>query len=774
MWGVRPGKPDEPLMQLLFLVVTLPVLIAYALLSGYVLANPRRMIATRLVAILIALGILISILPLLPPEARAAGRVGRGFALMAAAIGLMTAFGMLVYKDLRRPRAALRWEVFGGLWLVAAVLATALDGLSLDGVQPPRVTAGDVAVTAGFVIAISVLIGTLLNFAVREHLPEVANRTLLWMLLAGLLANACGLLGTGLGVAQGIGIVTLLAPVIGAAYLTSGHRTVDVRGNLRRITTALLVAQATGSVVFVTLYFVNGWALDSNVDKLMIFGLTGAALGALYIPLWLVIWWLLAVVLPVRDFDPARLTRDYGQQVSQAVSVKEIVTAATGALHRVMGIPRSALLLVNTSGDGDGDIELLAMEGGIFPDRTQRVTLNMKVNGPLYRRLAVEQRPLSQYDLLYDPVMAGTTAEELAFFDRWEMHAYAPILMDSVMIGLLMVGAKRDDTIYQTRDLTVLSSVAQQIGFALRNARLVADLRHLNSSMRSLNRGLEQANTELEHLDNVKTDFVTIASHELRTPLAQIRGYTDVLDAFNESGMLEKDQVSNMVHNLRGASERMDELISAMLDVSQIDVNAMNLHFADTTPEAVLKQAVEPLTDEIRQRRLNLTARWKGLPVIQADEQRLVQAFRNVVVNAIKFTPDGGHIEIQASLQPAERPDAVDQILVTVKDTGVGIDRENLELIFHKFYRTGDTSRHSSGTYKFLGGGPGLGLTIAKGVIEAHGGQIWAESERYSLQDFPGTTIYVLLPVSQQETGKRILTFDSAPTLVLKRKKAQP
>jgi signal transduction histidine kinase len=238
--------------------------------------------------------------------------------------------------------------------------------------------------------------------------------------------------------------------------------------------------------------------------------------------------------------------------------------------------------------------------------------------------------------------------------------------------------------------------------------------------------------------------------------------------------MLEKDQVSNMVHNLRGASERMDELISAMLDVSQIDVNAMNLHFADTTPEAVLKQAVEPLTDEIRQRRLNLTARWKGLPVIQADERRLVQAFRNIVVNAIKFTPDGGHIEIQASLQTTERPVDVEQILVTVKDTGVGIDRENLELIFHKFYRTGDTSRHSSGTYKFLGGGPGLGLTIAKGVIEAHGGQIWAESERYSLQDFPGTTIYVLLPVSQQETGKRILTFDSAPTLVLKRKKAQP
>jgi signal transduction histidine kinase len=237
--------------------------------------------------------------------------------------------------------------------------------------------------------------------------------------------------------------------------------------------------------------------------------------------------------------------------------------------------------------------------------------------------------------------------------------------------------------------------------------------------------------------------------------------------------MLEQEQVSSMVHNLRSASERMDELIGAMLDVSQIDVNAMNQHFNETTPEAVLKQAVEPLTDEIRQRKLNLTARWKGLPEIQADEQRLVQAFRNIVINAIKFTPDGGQIEIQAALKPAERAGASDQIQVSVKDTGVGIDKSNLELIFRKFYRVGDTKRHSSGTYKFMGAGPGLGLTIAKGVIEAHGGKIWAESERHSPQDLPGTTIHVLLPVSQQETEKRVLSFDSDSPTDLKRKRIQ-
>ena len=155
--------------------------------------------------------------------------------------------------------------------------------------------------------------------------------------------------------------------------------------------------------------------------------------------------------------------------------------------------------------------------------------------------------------------------------------------------------------------------------------------------------------------------------------------------------MLDQDQMAGMVSNLRKATERMEELIGAMLDVSQLDVNAMDLRFAQTSLESVMRMAIEPLTDAVKQRKLTLSARGlRGLPVIQADMQRLVQAFRNVVVNAIKFTPDGGRIEIKASLQPAENPGQQDHLLITVSDTGVGIDKENLELIFRKFYRAYD------------------------------------------------------------------------------------
>jgi signal transduction histidine kinase len=303
----------------------------------------------------------------------------------------------------------------------------------------------------------------------------------------------------------------------------------------------------------------------------------------------------------------------------------------------------------------------------------------------------------------------------------------------------------------------LLATLANQTGVALRNARLVADLRKLNEDTARLNHGLESANQQMGKLDSVKTDFVTIASHELRTPLAQLRGYTDIMGALNEQGMLDAEKTNGMIDNMRKATERMEELIAAMLDVSQLDVNAMDLRFAQTTIETVVRMAIEPLTDAIKQRKLTLSARGlKGLPPIEVDLQRLVQAFRNVVVNAIKFTPDKGRIEVTASLHTPETHNEPASIMVAITDTGVGISPENIDLIFEKFYRGYDPGLHSTGAYKFMGAGPGLGLTIAKGVIEGHGGTIWAESPGHDEENFLGSTFYIVLPLKSPDTVRRV------------------
>jgi signal transduction histidine kinase len=99
-------------------------------------------------------------------------------------------------------------------------------------------------------------------------------------------------------------------------------------------------------------------------------------------------------------------------------------------------------------------------------------------------------------------------------------------------------------------------------------------------------------------------------------------------------------------------------------------------------------------------------------------------------------------------------------VLVAIADTGVGIDPANLDLIFKKFFRTSDPSLHSTGTYKFMGAGPGLGLTIARGVIEGHHGEIWAESSGHNMDMCPGSTFYIALPVKQPEDERRVLSIE--------------
>ena len=131
------------------------------------------------------------------------------------------------------------------------------------------------------------------------------------------------------------------------------------------------------------------------------------------------------------------------------------------------------------------------------------------------------------------------------------------------------------------------------------------------------------------------------------------------------------------------------------------------------------------------------------------DAERLFQAFRNLVTNAIKYTPDGGRITVNGRLLSGF-------VEVTVADTGIGIDLKDQDRIFEKFGRVGNVTLHSSGKVKFKGGGPGLGLPITKGIIKSHGGAIWVESEGYDEEKCPGTIFHVLLPIRQEPPDQSV------------------
>ena len=136
-----------------------------------------------------------------------------------------------------------------------------------------------------------------------------------------------------------------------------------------------------------------------------------------------------------------------------------------------------------------------------------------------------------------------------------------------------------------------------------------------------------------------------------------------------------------------------------------------------------------------------------GLPTITADRERLEQAFSCLVQNAIKYTPDGGSITVTGQYIEEEST-----IHVSVRDTGMGIPTSELERIFERFYVLEDTQLHHTSKTALMGGGLGLGLTVARGIIEAHGGRIWAESEGYDETRLPGSTFHILLPLRRPES----------------------
>ncbi|HUN22499.1 MAG TPA: GAF domain-containing sensor histidine kinase [Anaerolineales bacterium] len=441
------------------------------------------------------------------------------------------------------------------------------------------------------------------------------------------------------------------------------------------------------------------------------------------------------------SYDPAQVAANYAKKIPNLLEYNELSVAAATTLRDSIEA-RGGLLLLLTSGENGTFAEVIPGIGKINTTPTE-----FSQGTPFLTLPGRTKNPITQYEIEIDPSYRDIPKNERDWLTTLGMDVFVPIFDNGKLIGMLGVGPRLSGEPYRKRELDLMSAVADQTSVALKNARLFAQQKHLVDEMQSLNEELLGSNRRLEEMDQVKTDFLTIASHELRTPLTQVRGFTDVLDTLNEAGMLDSKQIGEITQSLLRACDRLDSVIGQMLDVSQIDVDAMQLKFVETTLETVVRMAVEPYATAIMERKQKLTVRGVSqMPSMMLDLQRSVQAFGQILSNAIKYTPDNGKIEISAEKMPitANEPES---ILIKFKDTGVGIDPKYHDLIFEKFFRIGSTALHSTSTTKFMGAGPGLGLPIAKGVIKGHGGRIWVESLGFDRDACPGTTVFIVLPV---------------------------
>ena len=244
-------------------------------------------------------------------------------------------------------------------------------------------------------------------------------------------------------------------------------------------------------------------------------------------------------------------------------------------------------------------------------------------------------------------------------------------------------------------------------------ARLKENVAQLERS----NRKLAEVNEDLKELDRLKSDLLANVSHELRTPLTAIKGYTDYMLERKLGAITEKQEKGLVV--VQRNLERLSKSISALLDFSRMDVGHVALNIQPFPLAPLLEQVVTALRAELERKRLTFSASLDpALPPVIGDRERLSQVFENLVINAMKFTPDGGEITVSAvRAGRIGRPTAE----IRVRDTGIGIPESQLDKIFQRFHQVDGSS-----TRRY--GGVGLGLSIVKIILDAHGAPIGVQS----------------------------------------------
>lgn len=357
------------------------------------------------------------------------------------------------------------------------------------------------------------------------------------------------------------------------------------------------------------------------------------------------------------------------------------------------------------------------------------------------------------YDLLVQAVETGNPERLNSLLDEW---AHSTTLSDPdnqeitvepilEQMALLLYEVAREN-LEDLEAIQLLGSVLPVFTHALGYSSQV----EIHLQVSQLLDRQEKARISLERLDKSKSDFIAIAAHELKTPLTLIEGYSAMLrDRTKDSNGGSHNLI--LIKGIENGTQRLRQIVDDMIDVSMIDNQLLSLNYQPIWINRLLEMIRHEFRETITERHLGFVMR--PFPGIQemtfGDEERIYQALRNVISNAIKYTPDGGTISVDGRTLPGF-------VEIIVSDTGIGIDPEDYAHIFEKFGGLGESSRHSSGKTKFRGGGPGLGLPITKGILEAHGGAIWVESEGYDEVKCPGSKFHILLPLQKKPPDEKM------------------
>jgi signal transduction histidine kinase/DNA-binding response OmpR family regulator len=633
--------------------------------------------------------------------------------LAYVALGVLAIAAALRWRDRSRTDVALLF----GVLAAAVVLQELLLVCTAASVCPPA--SGTSPLLIVLLLALPYLLMRLVDDVI--DLPPAVT----WATLALFVALSAAALLPGLSTSPVLALLLLIYLTAGTVIAAAafGRRAVVSTGISRR--RMRCVALGCG---LLALTFLSALATQVVPAEAGVFTLASRLAGLLsgvcfycgfFPPAWLSQAWrlpeLLAYVRPPGDGFEAHTTAAEDGAAADAVALERLTAAVT----ITTGARRSLLVLEDPT---RGDLFLWGAPSA-------RIARDEGIVG---RVLRVGQ-PVVLRDLRPEQLSAAVRA----VFDQEGLPRAAigvPILVEGRQAGVLVA--------YADKGPMFVKDDIEQLRFFANDAATILKMRQYRESAHEL--------AALREADRLKDEFMAVVSHELRTPLTAISGYADIL-LRKLSGPLSERQ-ERQVTGIRDATRRLLALINDLLDVSKLEAGTLDLHLAAVDPYAAIERAIggTRVIAATKGVLLEVRAAEAPLPTVVADDERLQQILVNLLVNAIKFTPQGGRVIVGATAEPSEHGT---DVVFRVEDTGVGIAAEQVGRVWDRFYQA-----ESSSTRRF--GGAGLGLSIVRRLAELHGGQ----AEAHSAGPDQGSTFVVRLPSG--EPGAETLGAYPEPRLV--------
>jgi signal transduction histidine kinase len=593
---------------------------------------------------------------------------------------------------------------------------------------------------AAYLLAASVIL-----LRKKKKLLGVRRQQISYILLGIILSATIGLLTNALLPLLGISNLSIFGPPATlffagfTVYSITKHSFLDIRlVILRTLTFGFLVSVITGLFAIISSILGN---ILSSVAGFQSDIITGIAVGFIvalgYLPTRKALERVTSRILFKQSYTPEDLLSRVTQVTSSVLDLKELLESVSNELLSAFKQSRIGFVLL----DDQQKLQVIfergfaAGEAKMLSTGTEAVMAQQFVREPGF---VVLDEMISKYEAgEYQPI-----SKELMYaLHEHDIAIVAPLYVKEKLRGVLALGNKKSGDVYTTQDLNVLEIICGQLAVSIDNARLYDAMRQFNATLQhkvddatkelqGKNTELNSANQQLKILDQQKSDFISIASHQLRTPLTVIKGYISMMRE-GSFGKLEPTIMENL-EKVYTANERLIRLVEDLLDISRIESGRQEFIWAPLDVEKLATEVVNDLQQNAQKKGLTLRLEKSAtaLPTANADGGKLHEVMMNFVDNAIKYSKEGSIV-----VTIAAEPEGM--LTFRAKDTGMGMTPETISALFKKFSR-GKGSFHSHTE------GLGLGLYVAKMVVDAHEGKIWAESEGLG----KGSTFAFSIPIA--------------------------